>query len=118
MSDNIYGPGDDDYGRNPRLGPSKDNPPIIPWSELIVKSREEVRIVPAPDEVKYPLTPAECRPFTDKTARFIEWVAMYAYKDIRGKYRVYQQNIKTTLDSLDALYEWWENNIENNGTRK
>ena len=106
MSDNIYGPGDDDYGRNPRLGPSKDNPPhIIPF---FVK---DLRYLPKdPAEV---LLTAKAKPYSAKVERFIEWVAARAYKDIRGKYRVYQMNIKHTLNSLDELYEWWDNNIEN-----
>jgi len=91
MSDNIYGPGDDDYGRDPKFGPFH-----LP-KEVIM----------------YPVPMSECRPYNEVGARFIEWVAARAYKDIRGKYRVYQMNIKHTLSSLDELYTWWENNIEN-----
>jgi hypothetical protein len=108
MNNNIYGPGDDDYGRNPR----KLTPGSQEWMDALVESRNKVEIITVP-EALYPLTPKEARPYSAKVERFIEWVAARAYKDIRGKYRVYQMSIKHTLNSLDELYEWWDSNIEN-----
>jgi hypothetical protein len=112
MNNNIYGPGDDDYGRNPRLGPSKDNPPkwLQDWVPLI--DRPKVIVTVPTDGTVVPMEP-KTKPYSAKVERFIKWVAARAYKDIRGKYRVYQMNIKHTLNSLDELYAWWDNNIEN-----
>lgn len=37
---------------------------------------------------------------------FVEWVAESAYKDIRGKYRVYKGNIdKVSINSIEELYK-------------
>jgi hypothetical protein len=125
---NIYGPGDDDYGRNPRLGPSKDNPPPIvikpivytdepiresggkpipgsqEWMEAMVASRNTPKIV---------IIDAKEREFSWKTERFIEWVAGHAYRDIRGKYRIYRMEAKTTFKSISEVYDWWDEHIEN-----
>ena len=41
-------------------------------------------------------------------AEFVEWVATYAYKDIRGKYRVYKGNINNIpINSVEELYEFY-----------
>jgi len=39
-------------------------------------------------------------------AEFVEWVASSAYKDIRGKYRVYKGNINNTpINTVEDLYK-------------
>jgi len=43
---------------------------------------------------------------------FTEWVAKWAYCDIRGKYRIYKMGIKDSFNSLDDVYEYWIKNIK------
>jgi len=38
---------------------------------------------------------------------FVEWVATFAYKDIRGKYRVYKHIEKISFNSVEDLYNFY-----------